>query len=162
MLQGMDHGHASNPPPEGQHVAAINDSRFTTKHVGVMPAAHMAGHTVIDAILFEHDSTSLELQWVYDQDDDPDIVFREVLSEIKKATGVGSEEQFQIKTKPKSRIISLRTCLEKVLQGKAEKISVIVDQQLQLQLVLLCKPAGKGRITGELAMPAASSHSRLD
>lgn len=121
----------------------------------------MAGHTAIDAILFENDSNSLELQWVYDQSDDPDQVYQEVLGEIKKATGVSSEEQIQIKTKPKSRVISLRTCLDKVLQGKAEKISDVVDQQLQLQLVLLCKPAGKGRNTGELAMPAASLHSRL-
>jgi hypothetical protein len=110
----------------------------------------MAAHTAIDAIVFEiHDRDSLELQWIYDDDDDPDTVYQEVLGEIKKTTGVGSEEQFQIKTKPKNRVITLRTCLDKVLQGKAHKISVVVDQQLQLQLVLLCKPAGKGRATGD-------------
>jgi hypothetical protein len=113
----------------------------------------MAADTAIDAIVFEiHDRDALELQWIYDDADDLDTVYQEVLGEIRKTTGVGSEEQFQImiliKTKPKNRVITLRTCLDKVLQGKAHKISVVVDQQLQLQLVLLCKPAGKGRATG--------------
>jgi hypothetical protein len=59
----------------------------------------MAVGTAIDAIVFEIlDGDSLELQWIYDDDDDLDAVCQEVLGEIKKTTGVGSS-----RSKPNQR-----------------------------------------------------------